>query len=272
MRLPPLHKIAEKFITDNANGILTGVGVAGVVGTAVLTARATFKASDVFHERQMDPWVRAVDDEDAPNGVRTVEEEWDDISLQTKIGMVWKFYIPPVFIGAATITAIVGANRMSAQRAAALAAAYSLSETRLSEYKDKVLETVGPNKATKIRDEIAQDRVSKDNNSEVIVLTEGDVLCYDMLTGRYFRSSVEKIRKAENKINQELIHHDSASLTMFYDDIGLEATTYTDTVGWNQATDGVVEVQFSTTTSPDDRPCIAIDFNVAPHPSYYHQY
>lgn len=257
MRLPPIHKLAEKFITDNASSILTGVGVVGTVATAILSAKATMKACAIVHEEEL-----RMHEEEIPDAIETSE----------KVRMVWKAYVPPVIMGAATVGAIIGANRLSAQRAAALAAAYGLSEKRFSEYKEKVLEKVGPKKETEVRDEIAQDRVSKDNNSQVIVLTEGDVLCYDMLTGRYFRSSVEKIRKAENKANQELIHHDSCSLSMFYDDIGLPATSYTDEVGWNQATDGVVEVQFSTTTSPDDRPCIAIDFNVAPHPAYYHQY
>lgn len=258
MRLPPLHKMAEKFVTDNATGILTGVGVAGVVGTAVLTAKATIKAVNALRYAET---------------ILSEEEIPDAIDKTETFRMVWKYYIPPVIMGATTITAIVGANRMSAQRAAALAAAYGLSESRLSEYKEKVLETIGPKKETDIRDSIAQDRVTNNPpKGEVLILTDGQVLCYDMLTGRYFKSSVEDIKRAENKVNQELIHHDSASLSMFFDEIGLKPTSYTDEVGWNQATDGVIEVKFSSTTSEDNRPAIAIDFNVAPHPSYYHQY
>lgn len=257
MRLPQLQKMAEKFVSENASSLLTGVGVAGVIGTFVLASRAGAKASQILDAEER----------------RRVEMEIPDAIEKTEYwGMCWRCYVPPVLVMGGTIAAIVAANRMSAQRAAALAAAYGLSESRFQEYKDKVLQKVGSTKEQAVRDEIAQDRVTEDKSSQVVVLTEGDVLCYDMLTGRYFRSSVEKIKKAENKLNAELIHHDSASLSTFYDDIGLPPTSYTDEVGWNQATDGVIEVQFSTTTSTDDRPCITIDFNIAPHPAYYHQY
>jgi len=257
MRLPQLQKMAEKFFSDNASSILTGVGMVGVVGTAVLTHRAAVKASYVINEERER---------------RTTETIPDAIEGTEMVGMVWKFYVPPVALGAATIASIYGANRMSAQKAAALAAAYGISESRFAEYKEKTLEKLGVKKETDLRAEIAQDRVSKDESSQVIILTDGDVLCYDLLTGRYFRSSVEKIRKAENKLNQELMYHEYASLSSFFDDVGLEATQYTDEVGWNQATDGVVEVKFSTTTSTDDRPCIAIEFATPPHPSYHNQY
>jgi hypothetical protein len=100
----------------------------------------------------------------------------------------------------------------------------------------------------------------------VIIAGSGDVLCFDMTTGRYFVSTVEKIRQAENKVNFDIISHMYASLSSFYDEIGLPPTTYSDSVGWNS--DNRVEVQFSTVMSPDGRPCIAIDFVGPPTAEY----
>ena len=103
---------------------------------------------------------------------------------------------------------------------------------------------------------------------DVIFAGTGEVLCYDMLTGRYFQSTVEKIKHAENKINHELVHFMSASLTDFYDELGLPPTTYTDSVGWNGVDADLFRVVLSTTMSTDNRPCIALDFERAPVPEY----
>jgi hypothetical protein len=54
---------------------------------------------------------------------------------------------------------------------------------------------------------------------------------------------------------------------MFYDLLDIPPTPYSDTVGWNGLTDRF-EVQFSTVMSPDNRPCIAIDFAHLPVTEY----
>jgi hypothetical protein len=268
MHFPDLQRKATKLITDNASSILTAGGVVGTVATAVLTARATFKAAEIIHEREMEPWVRAVDDPKG-EGVITIQEEPEDVSNLDKAKMIWPQYIPPVAVGTATVTCIVAANVISVKRAAALAAAYTISEGRFQEYKDKVTEKFGVNKERAVRDEVAQDRVEQNPPSkEVLILASGDVLCYDMLTGRYFQSTVENIKKAENRTNLALMQYDSVSLSQFYDEVGLPATNYTDEVGWNTSFGSNIEVRFSTTMSPDDQPCIAIDFSVAPRPDY----
>lgn len=256
--LTDIQATAQRLVANNSAGILTGVGVVGVVATAYLTHRAAMQANDIIREEEM-----RMHEEEIPDAIEKTE----------KVRMVWKVYVPPVAVGAATIAAVVMANRMSAKRAATMAAGYALAEQRLSEYKGKVLEKVGVKSETEIRDSIAEDRINADPpNKEVLILADGDVLCYDMLTGRYFRSTVEKIRRAENKINQELVYHQYASLTQFYDEIGLPPTQFTDEVGWNQATDGVLEVRFSSVRSNDNQPAIAIDFATSPHADYHQLY
>jgi hypothetical protein len=89
---------------------------------------------------------------------------------------------------------------------------------------------------------------------------------FDTVTGRYFQSTMEEVKSAENKVNYEIIHFDYASLSMFYEEVGLPATDYTDSVGWNLH--NRMEIQFSTTLSQDNRPCIAIGFVRNPIPEY----
>jgi len=58
-----------------------------------------------------------------------------------------------------------------------------------------------------------------------------------------------------------------ASLSDFYDLIGLPTTSFSDEVGWNS--DRLLELQFSTVLSDDGRPCISIDFRTVPIRDYY---
>lgn len=240
--------------------ILTGVGVGGTVATAVLTGRASFKAARLIDQEQKENPEFELEHLDNGNAITHTKE----LSKMQVVKLVWTLYLPPVAAGVTTITAIIVANKISSKKIAALAVAGGISERALQEYKEKVVEKLGAKQDQKLRDEIAQDRVTNypPNSGEVILAGTGEVLCYDMLTGRYFQSTVEEIKRAENKINHDMLNQAGASLAEFHDEIGLPGTPYTDSVGWN-GTD-LIKVLFSTVMSPDQRPCVAIDFDRTP--------
>lgn len=241
-----LIKKTQEAVVENSSAILTAVGVVGTAGTAVLTARATYKASEILFSQ----------DEDAA-----------DIPTTDKIRLVWPHYVPPVALGTLTIAAIIMANRMSTSRAAALAAAYGVKEKAFQEYKDKAAEKLGLKKQEEVREEIAQDRVNQNPPGNLIIVGTGEVLCYDVLTDRYFQSTVEKIRQAEVAVNLEITQNDEVSLSRFYEEIGLKVTPYSETVGWNA--NRTCQVQFTTVMTDDNRPCIAVDFAQYPEITYH---
>ena len=260
--LPHVHK-AKFLLNDHSTTILSAVAVGGTVATAVLTGRATFKAAELIAEESTQ--MAAVETPEGHfEGTRIPKE----LSKTEKVKLVWREYLPPIATGVTTITCIIVANKISSKKIAALAVAGGISERALQEYKDKVVEKLGDRQNQKIRDEIAQDRVTSQpiGAREVLIAGTGEVLCYDMTTGRYFQSTMEDIKRAENKVNYELIHFMSCSLSHFYDEIGLPPTSYTDSVGWN--TNHHMEVVFSTVMSSDNRPCLAIDFTKPPIHDY----
>jgi hypothetical protein len=260
------------LLKDNSTTILTGVGVAGTIATAYLTGRASFRAAEIINQENL---VRLATSVHNDSSLETSGEDLsvealteDHISNVEKIQMVWPQYIPAVVMCGLTITSIIAAHKISSNRIAALVVASGISDRALNEYKAKVIEKFGERKETDIRDEIAQDQVntSPPDTRQVFVAGTGEVLCFDTLTGRYFTSTVESIRRAENRVNYECIHFMSASLSMFYEEIGLPPTDYTDSVGWNM--NNAMEVQLSTVMSQDNRPCIAISFARNPVPEY----
>jgi uncharacterized protein DUF6353 len=255
--MAPLGSLAKRFerlIIDNSPVILTAIGVTGALTTAYLTGRASFRASDLIFEETM-----------RINKKTGIEDDPELLTAKEKIRLVWKLYIPPAVTGSLTIAAIISANQIGSRRAAALAAAYAISEKAFDEYRSKVVEKIGEKREQTVRDEIAQDRVNRMPvvDREVIVTGNGSVLCQDAFSGRYFLSDMETLRTAENDINYRVIHDSYASLSDFYELIGLPSTSVSDDVGWNL--DKLLELKFSATlTEAAKKPCICVDFKVAP--------
>lgn len=254
MTLPNLLKQGQKLVSDNSAVILTAVGVVGVVTTAILTGRATIKATDIIDEEEHE---------------RELREVTYPLEPREKVKLVWQVYIPPVSTAAATIACIICANRIGTRRAAAMAAAYSLSERALKEYRDKIVERFGDKREQAVRDEVAQDRINRNPPSDatVIITSAEGVLCYDSLSGRYFRCTMEGLRKAMNDINYQINHDNYASLTDFYELIGLSKTMHSEEVGWNL--DRMLELDISTCLSEDNRPCLSLDYRTVPIRDYF---
>lgn len=241
---------AAKLIADNSPTILTTIGVTGTVITAVLTGRAAYRTGLDLNAGHYEPLLDG--------------KEPEVLDTKEKIKRYWKEFIPAAAVGTATVACIIGANRIGTRRAAALAAAYSLTEKAFDEYKEKVKDQIGAQREQRVRDEIAQDRVNANpvSSNQVIITGNGNVLCYDAITGRYFNSNVEAIRKAQNDINRDVLSNLYATLSEFYGLIGLPATEYSTEVGWN--VDDYLDIDFSAVLSEDGRPCISISYQVSP--------
>lgn len=249
-----MFDVAIKKLTDmvdsNKTTILTGIGVAGTITTAVLSGRAGMKAARLIDEKEINLPV------DEP------------LSPKDKLILVGPQFVPAVGTGVLTVAAIIFANRLSAKETAAMAAMYGMSDKKFQEYREKVQEKLGQSKEQTARDEIAQERVDGNppTDSTVIITGNGDVLCYDVLSDRYFRSTVENIKRAENEINSLILNEDEVSLGRFYEEIGLKVTQFSDSVGWNL--ENRCELDITTVMSPDQQPCISVDFKRWPKSDY----
>ena len=73
---------------------------------------------------------------------------------------------------------------------------------------------------------------------------------------------MEELKKAQNDLNHRILRDNYASLSDFYDMLGLEHTQDADDIGWN--VDKLLEIEFSTCISPDQKPAISIRYRVEP--------
>lgn len=250
MNIGAIVKKAQKAAADNTPTILTALGVTGLVATAVLAGQGAFKAAEVLEQA---------------NAKALCNDEILD--TRDKIEATWKLYVPAVGTGAVTIACIVCANHISTRRTAAIASAYSIAQEGFREYREKVVDRIGEKKHQEVVNELAQEKVTK-NPPTVVVLGKGDVLCLDEHSGRYFESTLEEVKKAANDTNYQIINNDYASLTEFWDRLGLPKTSESDEVGWN--VDCKLEVEIGHAISPDGRPCITVGFGqTIPIRGYY---
>jgi uncharacterized protein DUF6353 len=270
MNIPGLKEATAKLVSDNASTILTAGGVIGTCITAALAAKAGSRAALKIDMETRERTAMAV--YHAPDDEKHLVPEII-LSKKEKLAIAWPLFVPPLLLGAATIASIVWANQISAKRAAAMAALYGVSQDRIQEYRSKLEEKLSGPKFAEAEQEIKQGQIEKTPPREVIIIGNGDVLCFDEYTGRYFRSSHDAIIRAQNKVNDDLFQVQYASLSSFYDYIGLMPTSFSNEVGWNLATTGSMEVRITAVKSPQtNEPCLSVDFVVPPRPEYRQNY
>lgn len=254
MNKPNLTQIAKSIrasIGRHSPEILTGLGIAGMISTTIMAVKATPKAL-ILIENKKD------------------EMEVDKLSPLELVKTAWRCYIPAAVTSSLSVICLIGASSVNVRRNTALAMAYSLSESALKGYQEKVIETIGEKKEQAVRDAIAKDKIEKNpvNSREVIITDKGNTLCYDAISGRYFKSDIERIKRAVNDINKNLLDDMYVSLNDFYYEIGLDNTKMGDSLGWN-VEKGLIELNFSSQLASDRTPCLVIDYQLAPYYDYY---
>ena len=92
-------------------------------------------------------------------------------------------------------------------------------------------------------------------------------MCKDSISGRYFRSDLDTIRKIMNELNRKMLIDNSISLNEYYSAIGLDNVKDGDYMGWS-VDSGLIELNFDACIANDDEPCIVIDYNIIPFKGY----
>ena len=243
----PFFSNLKSSMVKHSPEILLGVGIAGMFTTTIMAVKATPKAMALVEEEKLRRF-----------------KETDDDSM-TKVEIVktcWKCYAPSVIIAAVSTACLIGSRSVGARRMAALTAAYQISESALSDYREKVVETIGEKKEKQVRDKVAKEKLEQNpaSQSEIIVTNRGTTLCFDPLSGRHFTSDQDRIKRAENALNKRLLHDISGyvSLNEFYDEIGLDHIAVGDSIGWT--TEALLDISFSAQLSDKGEPELVIDF------------
>ena len=247
------------YLKHNSSTILTCIGAAGVIVTAVSAVKATPKALKLLEKAE--------------------EEKGEELTKVEVVMTAGPSYIPSVVIGASTIACIFGANVLNKHNQASLMSAYALADSSYKKYRAKVKELLGEETDIKIRDEIIKDARKEDQ----IVYAPGIApldqsgekrLFYEEYRGKYFESTIEAVQAAEYHFNRNFTMRGYANLNEFYEFLGLDPTEEGEELGWNswEILDGGlsawIDFDHRTITMEDGLECCVIDFVIAPSIDY----
>lgn len=249
-------KVAGSACKRYLPSILIGVGIGGMVTGTIVAVKATPEAHEALETQ------RADEKEIAETMDRPVKK---DIWARTKI--ICKYYWSTGLILMTSAGCILWANNVHLKREAALLAACHVSQQNLEDLKKKILEMDGQKKLTKIEDSIAQDKLNANPTEDktIIFTGQGEHLCYDTWSGRYFKTDIEKVKRAEIELNRNLLLDSYYSLNDFYDSLGIARIDLGDVLGWHCGDRGEqIHLDLSSKITDKGEPCLVIRFDILP--------
>lgn len=271
-------------IQKHSPHILFGVGVVGVVTSAVLACRATLKLSDTLDEFKAE-----IDDckkeyynpQVLSHREYTLADNRKDLTYIYVRGTanIAKLYAPAVVVGTVSIAALTGSHVTLARRNAALAAAYTTLSETFRKYRDRVREEVGEDKERELYVG-APIELNKKTGESVVRLTDPAYKTSEYArwfdhtnpnwhqTAEYNR---EYIRLQLLHLNDTLKARGHVFLNEVYDELGLTHTPTGAVTGWmfpaREGCDGEIVCNIYATHQEfmfGNEYALLLDFNVDP--------
>ena len=209
----------NKFLRKASPTILTGLGVIGVVGTAVLSVRATPKALALIK-------------------VKKDELKTDKLTPQELVEATWKCYIPSALVGVSTIACVIGIGVLDRRNQAALTSAYAMLNESYKQYRQAAKKVYGEDADNKIHAEMAKDAqvASYDWGCQVYNMDmdpeSEQVLFYDLTSKKYFTTTMAAVLNAQYHVNRNLAIRGDCSLNEYLSFLGVEGIDKGDEMGW----------------------------------------
>lgn len=254
-------KVGRQVLVAQKNSphIMFGAGVVGVVATAVLASRATLKLDDVLEETQENlAKARALRASGGANGKTYSEGDYqhDVVYLYTKASMkIAKLYAPTITVGVLSIASLTGAHTTLTRRNTGLLAAYATVDKAFSEYRERVLADVGPDKEREYYNGVDEREVySEEKNGEPKVETIKSAKGASQY-GRIFGEAhpewqptpeynVFWLKARQNYLNQLLQSRGHVTLNDVYDQLCFDRTPAGAVVGWLKDGEGDGYIDF----------------------------
>ena len=245
VKIGQMLKLGKDLVGKNSPTILTAAGVVLFGVTVYLAVKKTDKVKEILNEKK----------EAGATKMETARAVAPEVAA-------------PVAAGAAAVACVLAANHISARRIATLGAAYSMTRTAFDEYKSIAKEELGEDKESSIKSKLAKKHCEENPmaDGQPIVTDGGHVLFFDDLSGRYFRSSPNYVRKVVNELNKRAMDGcwDSISVNELYTDLGLDSIGIGDDFGWRLMGDGLIELDLGAHLTETDELCVVLDFDNPP--------
>ena len=245
------------FWSKNSSKILVWSGLAMMTGSTIAIAVSTPKALRLIEEKKQ-------------------ELEVEELEPKDVVKVVAPVYLAPVMTFIAGGVSVVTGNNKAVKQAANATAALAVTEKAFKEtvkaYRSKIAHRLGEEAEKEITSEVKAEttNVKKkiDDSGQVIVISGGDVMCKDRLTGRYFKSSAVKIQKALNELNAEMNNNDYISINDYSAALGMEPLEMGgEDTGFNREF-GLLTARFGSELYDGETPILVVDVQNSSGPRY----
>lgn len=209
---PFLHK-SVALLKRSSPTILTFIGAAGVIATAISAVKATPKALILCEKLRVK---KANTGEEEPTKLEYVKE-------------TWICYVPTAVIALSTIACIFGANILNKRQQAVITSAYAFLDNAFKEYKAKTKQLYGDEADEAVTKEVVKGKYNPYDHS----LVGEELLFYEEYYDEYFVRTREEVLRAEYEVNKLLSENGFVPLNAFYDYLCLNRKNLGDFLGWS---------------------------------------
>ena len=219
-------EIVKVMSKEKLPQVLTGFGIAGLFGTAVLAVQATPEALQRIEDKKK-------------------ELKKDKLSVFETVKATWVCYIPAAISGVASAVCIASANNIQAKRTAAMTSAAVMTENAFRDYRETVKETLGKEKEEEIHEEVIRKKAEAepiDQTEEVLGFDDNDYsddeddprIYIDNVFGREIRCTRGQMRQAEKNLNRRLLGGEGyVTMNDFYAELNLQSVDAGDFIGFD---------------------------------------
>lgn len=235
--------------------ILIGVGLTGLVTTAVMAYKYAPKVNLVLADAEKD-----------------AEENNEKFGVPQKAKVVVKTLWPVFAIGLLSGLTIIYGGYSEHKNVIRTTAALARSEKYLSDYQESVLAEVGEETARNVRQRMAEKRREEApfDGQPIFYNSNSDKqLFFDNASGRYFYQDMNIVDAAINEVNARLLDSDFVSWNDWFDELDIPHIDLGDKLGWDYHFDGKLIVNKYAKITDDGKSCIVLDYEVFPH-TYRH--
>jgi hypothetical protein len=224
--------------------LMLAAGITGVVGSAVLASRATLKLEGVLIEAA--DLRQQVTEASKLEGYSDLDAKRDRTVIMLKAATnIAKLYGPALLVGAGSIALLVGSHKIMTRRNAAVTAAYAALDKSFRAYRARVVEEFGPEKDSHYIHDVRKERVTevdpetgKKTTKDVDIAhgTSAYGVLFDETNVNFQKNNPDinlyKIKVAQNYANEKLQRDGYYMLNDLYKELGFDATSDGQAVGW----------------------------------------
>lgn len=253
-----------KYCDQNASQLLfafgIGLGVSAMAAFAKAGAESEQAINNEISRKKME-----------------IEDDSTDVVMLTKqdiFRVTWRSYVIPVAIGGLSVICLIKSRSLDAKQTALLATMAKASEESLRDYKRAVKEKFGDKKADEVEDTYIEKRMERypESSCNIYCTGNGDQICFDELSGLYFRSSTEHIKLSLAEATRILRRDDYLQLSQVYELFGLPYGDYAKHTGWNTEYSPKLEYTLTSKLTDTQQPCLVITFYDRPRDNFNGRY